>query len=138
VAGITIDNNLPCPVRQKIVEGLETAVETLRRRPECHSMFRELGEDGFLVLSRTRVSMADARWRVKVCPRAHALTAVGSNRVLICRSFEDLSNLQAATVLLHEALHVAGRGEWPVDPRADTSSQISHEVAVRCGLSAGL
>jgi hypothetical protein len=66
-----------------------------------------------------------------------AFTVVGSNWTGLCRDFSQLTDLEAAVVLLHEALHHAGVTEWPLDPDARRSSEISADVGRRCGLLSG-
>ncbi|MCG6947754.1 MAG: hypothetical protein LJE93_02410 [Acidobacteria bacterium] len=46
----------------------------------------------------------------------------------------ELSDEQAAMVIIHEALHHAGLSEYPKDPDAMTSRAINGMVSEKCGL----
>jgi hypothetical protein len=135
--GVRFSDRVPCALRTSVIEALETAVAALRREPECRALFDELGRDGLELLSVTRFVAADARAEVTICSHAVAFTMIGAQWTGVCRSFAHITNLDAATVLLHEALHHAGVGEWPHDRTADRSRQITAEVGRRCRLRSG-
>lgn len=59
---------------------------------------------------------------------------VGSRRVTLCPEFATLSTTAAARILIHEALHSAGLGEWPAYPHALMSEEINRMVAGKCGV----
>jgi hypothetical protein len=134
---VRIEAALPCAVRQRLITSLELAVSVLGRSASCREMFQELGHDGADLLARTTFMAADARLEATLCHGAEAFTVVGSNWTGLCRDFSQLTDLEAAVVLLHEALHHAGVTEWPLDPDARRSSEISADVGRRCGLLSG-
>ena len=63
-----------------------------------------------------------------------AYTSVGSPRTVLCPAFASLSTSGAARILIHEALHFAGLGEKPADPKAPESYEINQIVTASCGL----
>jgi hypothetical protein len=100
-------------------------------------MFHALDADGIELLETAAYVLADARAEEKVCDGAVAFTIVGGRWTCVCRSFALLSELDAATVILHEALHQAGLGEWPLDRNGSKSVDITAAVRHRCGLGSG-
>ena len=62
------------------------------------------------------------------------MTAVGNPDVVLCRSFARLSDSEAAIILLHEALHLAGQPEYPIDPDAPNGLEITKMVMEGCRL----
>lgn len=134
---VRVHGALSCPVRHRLVRALGLANSMLRRERACSFLFEELGHNGVIVLGQTYFFAADARMESELCDRAEAFTVVGARWTALCRSFATLTDLEAAVVVLHEALHHAGATEWPSDPRAPTSSAITAEVARRCGLASG-
>ena len=137
IGDVILDADLPCAVREAAIGGLETAVAALNREASCRALFREMGADGPRTLGRSHFFIADARAEDTICDRAVAFTFVGSRWTGLCRRFASLSEIDAAAVILHEALHHAGRSEWPHDPSADRSRDITAEVRRRCGLGTG-
>jgi len=135
--GIRLEIDKPCWMRSAVIGALEAASATLERRDDCRAMFSELGANGFEVLGRSRYVPANARAELQICKRAWAFTTIGGRWTAICRDFARLGELEAATVILHEALHQAGLREWPLDRHADRSLEITHLVRRRCGLDAG-
>jgi len=100
-------------------------------------MFFELGADGIEILGNTTFYVANTWSEVKICDRAVAFTKVGGRRTWLCRNFASLWDLDAAAVILHEALHQAGLGEWPLDRRGRKSRDITTDVRRRCGFDSG-
>jgi len=135
--GIQLDIDKPCCIRTAVIGALEAAIATLQRNDDCMAMFSELGADGFEVLGSTRFILANARAEMHICKRAWAFTTVGGRWTAICRNFAQLSELDAAAVILHEALHQAGLREWPMDRHADKSMDITNTVRRRCDLGTG-
>jgi hypothetical protein len=135
--GVRLDPGMPCGLRLAVIGALEAAGATLERRKDCRAIFSALGTDGLEVLARSRYVVATARDEEKICKNAVAFTFVGGPWVGICRGFSRLDELNAATVILHEALHQAGLGEWPLDRRAESSLDITRNVRRRCGLDTG-
>ena len=58
---------------------------------------------------------------------------VGQPVTFLCPTFAFLKRTEAATVLIHEALHYAGLPEQPSDPHALSPLAISSIVAGHCG-----
>jgi hypothetical protein len=100
-------------------------------------MFSSLDVDGIEVLAQTSYAVADARAEETFCDGAEAFTVVGGRRTWVCRSFAHLTDLDAATLILHEALHHAGLEEWPGDRDGPSSKEITARVRRRCGLGSG-
>jgi hypothetical protein len=72
--------------------------------------------------------------KIDVCYRRHAVafTRVGTSTTWICPVFDKLVSLDAALILIHEALHFAGLPELPGTPGALESSQIQEMVVANC------
>jgi hypothetical protein len=132
---VQLDRRMSCPLQNLLIRSLNSAVRALQREPRCHTMFTELGRNGIEVLSRTIFILANPRAEAGVCRGAEAFTLVGGRWTGLCRSFVRLSEEEAATIILHEALHHAGLGEHPADRRGMTSLEITSMVRRRCGLS---
>lgn len=135
--GITVDPELSCRARRKLIASLEIAQVALRREPGCRAMFRELGTDGISVLRSSAFIGASIHDEHAVCRHANAFSAVGALWTRLCRSFAFLSDVDGAVVVLHESLHHAGLGEWPSDLNGDRSIAISARVASKCRLDSG-
>lgn len=113
------------------------AVTKVRTVVSCRALFERLGADPVqsLMNSRYRAASPEREKRTDLCQRgAAAVTAVGSPDVRLCLNFGTLQVSSAAVILLHEALHYAGLGEWPSRPDAMTSRQINLMVRKACGL----
>jgi hypothetical protein len=137
IGDVILDEDLPCAAREAVIGGLEAAVAALSREQKCARLFDELGAYGLEVLGRTHFFIADARAEAKICDRAVAFTFLGGRWTGICRRFAKLSEIDAATVILHEALHHAGLTEWPHDHTAEQSREITAWVRRQCGLGSG-
>jgi hypothetical protein len=60
---------------------------------------------------------------------------MSTGRTALCAdSFLKLGRHYGAVVLIHEALHVAGLGQHPHHPGAQTPQQIDRVVKESCGL----
>jgi hypothetical protein len=123
--------------RVRLTVALRLADERLRNLPACSSLFDDLGADGLTRLRATRYqSVADVGGE-RVCGRglgAAAFTTVGNLRTVICPGFDRLGSDEAAVIVLHEALHSAGLGEWPLDPDGQNGGEINRMVRLACGL----
>ena len=97
-------------------------------------MFAEVGADGIVQLATTSDRASTPEMERSVCRRAVGFTVVGSPQTRLCRPFARQGVRQAASDLLHEALHWAGLDEHPDDPDGLTPGQISRMVQQRCGL----
>jgi hypothetical protein len=128
---------MPCSVHRRLVTALELAEDAVQREPACEQLFRDLDADPRMLLSGARFTVANARHELSICPDAEAFTVVGGRVTALCRSYAGLTDLEAAAVILHEALHHAGMNEYPLDEEAPTSSEITHLVRTRCGLDSG-
>lgn len=128
--------SLPLKVRWSISAALAVARTRLRQKPTCRELFTRLGADGLEKLAAIRLRAASTDEDLSLCAgrSAAAFTEVGSGRVTICPAlFSELTREQASTILIHEALHYAGLGEWPEDPNGLTSREITQRVRHSCG-----
>jgi len=136
-AASDIDPRFTCSMQWKLSAALDIATAALARERDCRELFEIVGQDVWELLDSARYRLASALQEAQVCVRADAFTVVGGRVTFLCRGFFRLSDLDAATVVLHEALHHAGLSEWPVDTRAARSHEISRLVANRCRLADG-
>jgi hypothetical protein len=128
-----ISRRVTSRLRSTIESGFQLAVQKLSTEPGCRDLFAELGADGREMLSTTLYYQADLKTEKQVCSRALAFTIVGGAPTWVCQRFARLNDRRAAAVLLHEALHHAGMGEWPNDPDGPTPAEIDELVADACG-----
>lgn len=132
-----IHSGMTTAVRDKIEVAYAVAVERLSRVPACRELFAQLGGDGeHLLATSLYLPMPNVREELAICRgrKAHAATMVGAASTFICPSFGRIPDDRAAMVLIHEALHHAGLNEYPHDPNAMRSSQISALVGRSCRL----
>lgn len=135
LAGPRTSGELPLEVRFWLRAGYRLALDRLDEAPPCGALFEVLGGDGRELLARTVYTLPAGPRESGVCRRAVAFTAPGSVRTVVCPvRFRALPKGEAAAVLLHEALHLAGLAEWPYDPEALTSEEITELVRSRCRL----
>ena len=52
---------------------------------------------------------------------------------MLCKRFASLGTMQAATLIIHEALHYSGMSEWPKDPQGLEPREINNMVKKACG-----
>jgi hypothetical protein len=109
-----------------------TAVDRLRRGMECRALFVPLEADGVEMLMRSVYARANAGMEATWCRHAVAGTSVGKSMVFLCRRFATLPVEEAATILIHEALHRAGMSESPLDRGCMTGDAISEMVRRAC------
>ena len=129
---------LPLRVEFELKAAFQTALERVRRIPACRSLFEDLGADGSAALTSTIYHLAPESLDKRVCQDrdAGAFTVVGSPVTWICpRSFLKVRGLEAALLLIHEALHQAGLPEWPPHAGALSSVEINQLVARSCSRS---
>jgi hypothetical protein len=135
VRGPLLDPGLPEPVAATLGRGLPVVEERLRKYESCRALFARLGSDAAAALERASYHPASAEQERRDCrPDVFALTTVGGSAITLCRRFAHLSAQQAATILLHEALHVAGQAEYPAAPAAPDSLAITGMVMKGCWL----
>ncbi len=124
-------------VLHSLAQAYPLAVRQVRSIASCRALFERLGADPVRVLMNSRYEAARPEHESPngPCQRGvAAVTAVGSPEVRLCRNFGSLPTTGATLILLHEALHYAGLGEWPSDPKAMTPHQINLMVRDSCGL----
>jgi hypothetical protein len=131
----TISSKVSVKNRRKILDAFDVAIERVREVPKCRQLFADLGADGMGALDMTVfLPIARARAPGGVCRGSSAYTLVGGGPIWVCRDFSRLSDIQAAMVIIHEALHHAGLSEHPRDPNGMTSISINQMVMKECGL----
>jgi hypothetical protein len=134
------ERTLPSPVLSqrataRLAEGIRVGHERLRKHASCRALFERLGDDGAATLDRASYHPASPEQERKHCRRGvFALTTVGASAVVLCRGFARLSPQQAAIILIHEALHLAGQEEAPAAPGAPDSLAITGSVMAGCRL----
>jgi len=133
--GPTVEGKTPeTLVIRRLYAGFGIALQRVHKRDGCSDLFIRLGADGVEVLSGTTFTFARSKRAAEICADANAFTTVGGSTVWICRGFGWLTEKDAATVLIHEALHGAGLGEQPSDPEGLTPEEIDERVKKKCGL----
>ena len=116
--------------------GFRLAFERVRELPECAALFNGLELNGPTSLALTTYTAPQEAAERAVCERgAIAVTRAGQLRIRICPSLLNLAKEGVAAILIPEALHAAGLGEWPVDPDGPTSGDITRAVLEACALS---
>jgi hypothetical protein len=130
-----LDPRLSERVAATLTQGLPVVEERLRRYASCRALFARLGSDGAAALDRASYLPASAEQERRDCrPGVFALTTVGGSAVVLCRRFARLSGHEAAIILIHEALHLAGQTESPAAPEAPDSLAITEMVMTGCRL----
>lgn len=135
---------LSLQVLHRLNSGFQLAVKRLRQEPACQQLFTDLGANGLERLANmiyipapegATVNGVDEVAAGKDDPyRLIAFTNVGSPLIRLTELFAHQTTDNAAAFLIHEALHFAGLGEWPSDPRGLKSPEITRLVADRCDL----
>lgn len=124
---------LPTLVNVRLAQAFPLAVARAREAAGCRALFDRLGANGRTELSATLYYAATPRQETQFCGRGSAaITMVRSPQTRLCPSFGALTPDWAATILIHEALHHAGLGEWPVDPHGMSSPDINRMVRRNC------
>lgn len=131
----TLMNN---DLRSSIEVAYDLAVQRVLEVESCSRLFAELGADAVQILGGSYywpvISYRDAK---QLCDgRNAAFTLVGSPMVFVCGEFKRLSYQDAATIIIHEALHTAGLKERPQyrGNGVKSSREISSMVAKSCFL----
>jgi hypothetical protein len=112
------------------------ALERIAEVGECRELFTERGADGGRILLDADYRVAQPGEAGGLCEKgASAFTGMTTRRTALCRdSFLKLPAHVRAVVLLHEALHVAGMGQYPLHPGEMTARQIDGMVSRSCDL----
>lgn len=132
----SIDGRLPAEIGRMLRISHGMAIDRLREHGSCRTLFTQLGADGVKVLSWIRYAR-DTERGTSPCrgTSVAAYTNVGSPQVWLCPDgFGGLDHHEATTILIHEALHCAGKLEAPHDPDGLTSQEINMLVRRNCGL----
>lgn len=132
-----IQGGFDARIRGKLTVAFRLAAERVSSLPACAALFADLGADGLERLRATRYQSVADTGGERVCGRglgAAAFTMVNSPRTIVCPSFDRLAVEGAAVIVIHEALHSAGRSEWPLDPEAPNGGEINRTVRAACGL----
>ena len=126
---------LPMETRFFLRDAFRVAVSRLEEVPACRALFAELGADGTALLAAAVFRPPRSADERAICQGAAAFTRVGGSETALCpRLFRALPRKRAAAVLLHEALHHAGRTEAPADPEAPSSEELTEIVEEECRL----
>ena len=120
-------------VNQCLSAGFRNALRRIHHIPSCQDLFAALDANGIEVLGNTTYSLAKSDFEKQVCSDSNAFTTIGGSKVWLCGAFGWLSEQDAAKVLIHEALHGAGLGEYPGDPNGPTAAEIDEMVKKHCG-----
>lgn len=103
--------------------------------PACGALFAELDLDGPTALSSTSYSSSRTGPERALCDRGFlAVARKGGTEIRLCSKLRTLAHEGVAAILIHEALHTAGLGEYPVHPEAPTSREITLAVLRACSL----
>lgn len=104
--------------------------------PACGALFADLELDGPTALSSTSYSSSRPGPERALCNRGVlAVARKGGAEIRLCPRLRNLAQPGVAAILIHEALHAAGLGEYPVDPAAPTSREITLAVLEACALA---
>lgn len=125
---------VPSEVAAKLGAAIDLANDRVARFPACADLFSSLGADAAQTLESVLYLPAAPENEAAACRHILAHTFVGDSRTWVCRRITEVSDSQAAMVLIHEALHHAGLSERARDRRAMTSARINEMVSVRCRL----
>jgi hypothetical protein len=124
-------------LRDRVEVAFEIAAQRVQGAEACAQLFVELEADASETLGSALywpvLSYRDVK---ELCGRRNlAFTRVGSRLTFICPDFERISDLRAAQVIIHEALHNAGLKEKPQYAGAGVKSAaaIDSMVAKACG-----
>jgi hypothetical protein len=121
-------------LKAKLKAAFLTALDRVRRGAECRALFAPLEADGVDMLTRSIYARASAGMEATWCRHSVAGTNVGNRTVFLCRRFATLPVEEAATILIHEAMHWAGMSENHLEQSSPTGDQISSMVRRACFL----
>ena len=131
-----LDSRLSGGVRSAVERSFQFAHHRIGGYRACGGLFAGLGAEGTATLAATSYYPATPEQQRRHCHgTTHAFTRVGDTSVGLCPSFGRLGKTDAALILIHEALHSAGQTEFPSDPAAPDSFDITRMVMAGCGLS---
>ena len=120
--------------RLSLTRAFGAAAKKVQGRQSCRALFEGLDLGGADSLNKTLYQPARVASDVASCERGSvALTGLGGRRTRLCSNFKLHSLRDQAGILLHEALHVAGMSEKPVDPNGLTPHEINQMVKKACG-----
>jgi len=114
--------------------GRRVALAALATRSACRSLFSRLGGDGVDLVEKLRFRRVEGREESDRCTTATVamVTRVGDSTIGVCPArLERLSSRAIAVLVLHEALHSAGRPEGTRD-FPDTPIEISQRIRNAC------
>ena len=112
-----------------------TAAKKVQKSDTCRALFDGLDFNGAEALERTFYEPAKVLSDLALCERGTvAITGLQGRRTRLCGNFKIHSLRDQVGILIHEALHVAGLSEKPVDPNGMTPHQINQWVKKACGL----
>jgi len=112
-----------------------TAAKKVQKEESCRALFNDLDLEGIEALRRTYYEPAAMLSDISLCNRgAVALTGLHGRRTRLCGSFRSHSRRDQVAFLIHEALHIAGLSEKPIDPGGMTPHEITQSVKLACGL----
>jgi hypothetical protein len=119
---------------QQLRSALALAIEQVDRS-SCKTLFQVLGQDGTLLLQNASFTVPDPESQRRVCNQNLAVlfTTVGGRKITVCQnSLAELARSELATLLIHEALHMAGVAENPPVHGAPTSAGLTRLVKRSC------
>ena len=130
-----VDPKMSSADRWAFQAAFNTAVERVDGYRACGDLFADLHLRGIEALRAARYEPARSPSDLARCEgEVAAVTSVHGRRTRLCYRFKVLSKTDRAAILIHEALHVAGLSEWPRDPEAPTSREITERVKGACAL----
>ena len=129
--GMDIDSRDALVVRA----AFRIAFQRVLQVPTCTALFTGLNKSGHTALMSTSYSSSRPGPERALCNRGVlAVAQTGGAEIRLCPKLQTLSQEGVAAILIHEALHTAGLGEYPVDPEGPTSEQITLAVLEACSL----
>ncbi len=121
--------------RMSLMLAFGSATRKIQKQPSCSALFDNLDLKGLEALSRTYYEPAATASDRALCARgAVALSGLNGRRTRLCDSFNTHSRRDQTAHLIHEALHIAGMSEKPVDPYGLTPHEITTAVKTACRL----
>ncbi|HUK14190.1 MAG TPA: hypothetical protein VLW17_12885 [Thermoanaerobaculaceae bacterium] len=127
-----VDAALAPLLKVRLFEAYDLARRQVSLEPRCGALFGNFGAAGAESLARTRYRSGEG---LAGCLRqAAAFTCVGCLQTVLCPAFSNLDTVNAAAILIHEALHQAGLPERPPTPDAMSSLEITRVVETSCAL----
>jgi hypothetical protein len=127
-----VHNSMPDTMRGKVERAFDIAIRRVREVQECADLFAPFGADGIEILASTLYFPAGPHRQTTRCRHSFAVTSIGANTTWICRKVTAHPDERIAMALVHEALHHAGLGEYPIDRNGMRSRDINTLVSQRC------